>query len=291
MKRLLCIFLSFALILSCTAGIAENAQLVCSFYPIYLFTLNVVDGVEGVTVTQLTPPTTGCLHDYQLLTGDMRALSKADAFIVNGAGMETFLPDIQTQLPNLPVIDCSQGVTLLSDENGENAHIWLDAKNAVQMVTNISENLQALLPANADKIKANADAYIERLTALDTQLIEGLQNVTLRDIVTFHEAFPYFAKAYGLNVVGSATLEPDESPSPMQLAKLAEAVRAHDNCPLFTEPNEESDALKTVAAETGAPVYALDPVTTGDGALDDYERKMLQNLFVLQEALGANVVE
>ena len=126
---------------------------------------------------------------------------------------------------------------------------------------------------------------------MDAQLVEGLQNVTRRDIVTFHEAFPYFAKAYGLNVVGSATLDPDESPSPMQLAKLAEVVRAHDNCPLFTEPNEESDALKTVAAETGAPVYALDPVTTGDGALDDYEQKMLANLAVLQEALGTNAAE
>ncbi len=289
MKKILC-FLLVCLLL-CGSALGEDTRLVCSFYPVYLFTLNAVDGIEGVLVSRLTPPAAGCLHDYQLLTGDMRALSKADAFIVNGAGMETFLPEIQTQLPNLPVIDCSAGVALLSDEHGENAHIWLDAKNAAQMVKNISENLQTLLPAHADKINANADAYIERLTALDAQLAEGLQNVTRRDIVTFHEAFPYFAAAYGLNIVGSATLDPDESPSPLQLAKLAQIVREHDNCPLFTEPNEKSDALKTIAAETGAPVYALDPVTDGDGAPDDYEQKMLANLSVLQEALRVNTAE
>ena len=287
MKKIVALLLTLALCLplcACAAQ-ADTQTVVCSFYPIYIFTQNVLAGVSQANVTSLTPPTTGCLHDYQLLTSDMRSLSKASVLVVNGAGMESFLPDVKAQLPGLPVIDSSSGVELLEDEHGVNAHIWLDVKNAIRMVWNIADGLKTVFPDSAALIGANADAYITRLDALDKELTEGLKSVSRTDIVTFHEAFPYFARAYGLNTLACVTLDPDEAPSPLELSRVIETVKKADNCPLFAEPGVDSQALKTIAAETGAPVYVLDPVTTGSGAPDDYETKMRENLAVLQTAL------
>ena len=287
MKRLFALLLSLALCLSLSACAAQGSErvVVASFYPVYIFAENLLDGVPGVRLTSLTPPTTGCLHDYQLLTSDMRALADASLLLVNGAGMESFLPDVQKQYPALPVADCSAGVALLADEHGENAHIWLDPKNAIQMAQNMAAGLMETFPEHEAKIKENLAAYQARLTALDKELAAALQALPNKNIATFHEAFPYFANAYGLNVVACVTLDPDEAPSPKALAEVVELIKGAGGCPLFSEPDVVSPALTTVQSETGAPLYVLDPVTTGDGAPSDYEDKMRLNARTLCEAL------
>ena len=141
----------------------------------------------------------------------MKALNKADVFLINGAGMESYLDFALANFPTLPIVDASQGVELLPDESGEtewNAHIWLDVGNARTMVDNLAAGLMARLPDKADAVAANRDAYEARLTALDDELRAALAEVSRKDIVTFHAAFPYFARAYGLNVAAVVTLEP-----------------------------------------------------------------------------------
>lgn len=119
--------------------------------------------------------------------------------------------------PELPVVDASAGIPLL-EEDGQlhdhdqaeaeahdhevNAHLWLDAANAAAMVDNLSAGLCEAFPDYAAAIEANRAAYTQRLTELDQELRDGLADLPRKDIITFHEAFPYFARAYGLNVVG-----------------------------------------------------------------------------------------
>ncbi len=302
MKKIVALFLVFCLLpfAGCCRAAEEKVSVVASFYPVYILAENVLSGVEGVALSSMTPPSTGCLHDYQLLTSDMRALGKAQALLINGAGMESFLPGVQSQFPDLAIVDCSQGVELMeAEEEAEhahhdhdhdesfNAHIWLDPMNAVQMVNNIRAAMAGLLPGQKEKIDENADAYIARLTALHEELSEAIQALPKKDIVTFHEAFPYFARAYGLNVVAVVALEPDEPISPRMLSQVIQRVKDAGCPPLFSEPQYENTALRTVAAETGALVFELDPLVTGDGALTAYEDTMRKNLIVLQEALGA----
>lgn len=294
MKKALCLLLALLLPLSgCVAG-AEEITIVASFYPVYVLAENVLEGVEGVQLVCMTAPTTGCLHDYQLLTSDMRTLAGAAALLINGAGMEGFLPDVTAQLPQLPIIDCSQGIELMVEEaeaheghdhEAVNAHIWLAPKNAMQMVRTMADALQAQIPQAAEQIAANADGYIQRLEALDAELAAAISALPRKEIVTFHEAFPYFAQAYGLRVVAVVALEPEEPLSPRLLAQVVDQVRAAGNPPLFSEPQYENAALRAVSQETGAPVFELDPLVTGDGALTAYEDVMRQNLTVLQEAL------
>lgn len=300
MKRCLTLLLTLCLLfplMGCAPVGAENVTVMATFYPVYVLAENVLNGVEGVELCSMTPPATGCLHDYQLLPQDMRALSRARMLLINGAGMESFLPDVEGQYRDLTVVDCSQGVALLAEEehgeeahheHGEfNSHIWLDPQNAMQMVRNMAGALAELLPGQAEKISDNAERYIAELAALDAELRAALAALPRKDIVTFHEAFPYFARAYGLNVVAVVALEPDEALSPRMLSDVIAQVKAAGNPPLFSEPQYENSALKTVARETGAPVYELDPLVTGDGALTAYQDVMRKNLAVLQSALGA----
>jgi len=199
-------------------AVAET--IVTSFYPIYIFALNLTEDIEGVEVRNLTAPDTGCLHDYQLQTGDMKKLAAADAFLINGAGMEGYLSGVMDAFPQLMVVDASTGIELLCAEeehdhehdhdHGEyNAHVWLDAENAQTMVRNLAEGLMTACPDQAETIAANRDAYIARLEALDAELTAALADLPRKDIVTFHEAFPYFAKAYGLNV--AAVVNPGQA--------------------------------------------------------------------------------
>ncbi len=295
MKKLLALFL--ALLLLPAAALGETV--VTSFYPIYLFTLNLLDGVEGVEVRNLAAPGTGCLHDYQLSTGDMKALSSADVFLINGAGMESYLAFAMEAFPDLRVVDASQGIELLPEDGHDdhddhdhgafNAHIWLDAKNAQQMVRNLAQGLMEACPEQAEAIADNRDAYLARLSALDAELTAGLAPVAGKEMITFHEAFPYFAKAYGLTVAAVVAREPDTALSPRELAGLVELIREKGNPPLFTEPQYEDTAARTLSQETGTPIYALDPVVTGpddDIPLTLYEDRMRENMQVLLEALN-----
>ena len=136
------IVLLFALLVLPCAALCETV--VTSFYPIWLITLNLTRGLEDhVTVRNLAAPSVGCLHDYQLQTSDMKVLSGADAFVVNGAGMEAFLPEIARALPHLPVIEASEGIDLL--ENGDSLRRALrDAPPAdgTQAVLKLIEEIQ-----------------------------------------------------------------------------------------------------------------------------------------------------
>lgn len=289
MKKLL-VLLALVLALTLPAfALAETV--VTSFYPIYLFALNLTDGIDGVEVHNLAAPGTGCLHDYQLSTSDMKALAKADVFLINGAGMESYLTFVFDALPELPVVDASVGISLLLDEDGEtayNAHIWLDAGNAKQMVVNLADGLMAAMPQHAEAIAQNRDAFLDRLSALDAELRETLGTLPRRDVVTFHEAFPYFAQAYGLNVAAVVTHEEGEALSPYELTELIRTVTALGNPPLFTEPQYSDVAAQTVARETGAAIWPLDPCVTGPDVppLTYYEDVMRANAAVLVEALG-----
>lgn len=267
---------------------ADQFNIVASFYPIYILAMNVLDGIESVSLSCMTAPDTGCLHDYQLLASDMMTLSKADAFIVCGAGMESYLPGVAAQFPDLHIIDCSEGIELIpsddEDEGEFNAHTWLDVQNAVHIVETIADAACQLCPENADAFRANADEYINRLNTLDAEMREMLKPVAGKAIVTFHEAFPYFAKAYGLDIVAVINEEHEDTIAPSVLTEVIDVVRKAGNPPLFTEPQYSAQAAVTVSLETGAKIFELDPIVSGDMQKDAYEAGMIRNAHTLLQA-------
>ena len=265
-----------------------NFHIVTSFYPMYIDAINITRGVDGVTVTNMTKPQTGCLHDYQLTTEDMKTLEKADAFIVNGAGLESFLDKVIKAQKGLVVIDASRGIPLLEEKGEQNPHVWLSISKDIEQVKNIAEQLKEADPAHADAYEANAAAYIEKLTALKDEMHAALDGVPHKDIVTFHEAFPYFAEEFGLHILGVIEREPGADPTPAELETTIEQVKALPVKVLFAEPQYSPAAAETIARETGAKLYSLDPVVTGEAtpdAKDAYLDAMRKNMETLKEAL------
>ena len=294
-NMLFCLLASLCLLLTgCgstnTAGGGKDGSfhIVTSFYPMYVATINITQGVDGVTVTNMTKPQTGCLHDYQLMTEDMKTLEKADAFVINGAGMESFLDKVIEQQKNLKIIDASKGIELLKDDDEENPHVWLSVTDAILQVKNIAEQLKAADPKHADAYEKNAAAYIKKLEALKAEMHAELDTVPNKDIVTFHEAFPYFAKEFGLNIISVVEREPGTEPTPAELQATIEQVKKLPVKVLFTEPQYSPSAAETIARETGAKIYTLDPVVTGEAneqAINAYIDTMKKNMETLKTAL------
>ena len=112
-----------------SSGIKKNTDeaddmltVVTSFYPMYIAALNIVDGVEGVRLENLSEPQTGCLHDFQLTPEDMKLLSTADVFVINGGGIESFMSDVAKAYPKLDVVEACEDVVLLSEDESDSDH-------------------------------------------------------------------------------------------------------------------------------------------------------------------------
>jgi zinc transport system substrate-binding protein len=265
-----------------------NFKIVTSFYPMYIATINITKGIDGVEVKNMTKPQTGCLHDYQLTPADLKTLEKADAFVVNGAGMESFLDKVVKQQENLKIIDASKEIDLLKDGTEDNPHVWVSITNAIKQVRNIEEQLIADDPKHADQYKENADVYAAKLENLKQEMHAAIDPLPNKNIVTFHEAFPYFAKEFNLNIVAVIEREPGSDPTPKDIEETVDKVKSLNVKALFAEPQYPEGAAQTISQESGAKVYTLDPVVTGDtdeNAADAYINAMKKNAQVLKEAL------
>lgn len=296
-KILTIVFATSMLLTGCNNSAESNKSIesnnkltiVTSFYPMYISTLNIVKDIPDVEVINMTAPQTGCLHDYSLSTKDLKTLSSADIFVINGAGMESFLDDVIDEYSDLKIIEASNGISLIEDTDHDvNPHVWVSISKNIEEVSNIAKELSAFDPNHASEYEANADAYIAKLENLRTEMHAALDNVNNKDIITFHEAFPYFAEEFNLNIAGVIEVEPDSEPSAKEVENIISIINEKNIKALFTEPQYSSKIADTIAKETGASIYTLDPIVTGDAnedAYDDYIVKMQENLNTLKEAL------
>ncbi len=317
-KLLTLIITTSFLFIGCNNNVDSNKKtedtlnIVTSFYPLYISTINITKDIPNITVTNMTKSQTGCLHDYQLTPQDLKTLEKADILVVNGAGMESFLDSIISQYPNLEIVDATKGLTLLEDdthshddhdhdhdyedEHSEddghdheyNPHVWVSVTGNIEEVKNIASQLEDLNPENKEAYESNTNTYVSKLEELKNEMHAELDNLPNRDIITFHEAFPYFAEEFNLNIAGVIEIEPDSEPSAKEIEEIINTIKSKNINALFTEPQYSSKVAETIATETGATVYELDPIVTGESnpdAYDDYINKMKKNLDVLKEAL------
>lgn len=285
------------------SGLAGPLRVVTSFYPMYVHALNVAGGVEGVNVENLTEPIAGCLHDFQLTTTHMRRLSDADVLVVNGGGMETFIEKAVAQRPGLKIVEASRGIQFLQKEAGHcrdhghdhhhhhdhgdvNEHVWVSPELAIRQVWNIAKGLADIDPDRGDAYRANAKAYADKLGALRKRMATELRPLRGKRVVTFHEAFPYFAQEFGLEVAAVVQREPGTEPSPKELAETIDLVRSSKVVAVFAEPQYPASGAQAIRRETGVQFGVLDPVVTGpeapEKARDAYLAAMEKNLAVLK---------
>jgi len=263
------------------ALLAKELKIVTSFYPMYIMAKNVAGNIPDVTVQNLTPPTTGCLHDYSLSPNDMKKLVDADIFIGNGAGMETFLDKIFAQYPHIKLIQLSDGIPFIQD----NPHVWVSISNTIIQVQNLKKALIMIDPKHKKNYSDNADSYIAKLEVLKQKMHRELAPYKGSAIITFHEAFPYFAREFNLKIAAVIEREPGSEPNAKDLANTIKLIKKYHIKALFSEPQYPALSAQTIAKETGLTVYMLDPAVTGADDYDMYLRIMEKNLRVLVKAL------
>lgn len=278
----------------------NNFNIITSFYPMYVATANIVEGIENVNVECLASPEVGCLHDYQLTVKDMMKLENADVFVINGGGMESFLDKAISVYPEMKIINASEQI--LGEEHHDehehnhehnhehlhgatNPHVWVSIDLHIHQIEEIAHRLSEIDVENKEKYEKNAQIYIEKLETLSEQMHSELDLLPNKDIITFHEAFHYFAEEFGLNVMAVIEREPGTSPSARDVANIIDTVREYDVSAIFVEPQYLKTAANTISNETGVSVYELDPATSGSFENDAYIKIMEKNLEVLKEAL------
>nr|WP_318714958.1 metal ABC transporter substrate-binding protein [uncultured Treponema sp.] len=267
----------------------NTIKITATFYPLYVSLLNITDGVKGIELSLLAPPDTGCLHDYQLTTKDMKKIENSNILVANGAGMEDFIEKIlETKKDSL--IIASEGFELTDN----NSHVWVSPEGAIHQTQRIVEGLSHLDPSNATKYVMNGNAYLLKLQNLRNHMHSILDEYSGKKIVTFHEAFPYFASEFNLEIASVIEREPGEAPGPKelkeQISEINSIISGGNKIALFAEPQYSSSAAEIIAKETGLKVYELDPCVTGnlksEYIKDSYITAMKKNAEVLKEALA-----
>ena len=276
---------------------ARDELIICtSLYPIHIMALNITEDIPHIKLVNLTSPETGCLHNTQLSVSDMKTLEESDIFIVNGSGMESYLDKVIDDYPALSIVDAGKGLHIYSDHehhsdscehetHDSNPHTWVSIGMAITQVQNIGQQLANLDKANADLYLRNTQTYISKLEDLKSRMQEQLEDLKYRDIITLHEAFPYFAEEFDLNLLAVVQREPGSEPSARELADTIDLVREKGVRAIFVEPQFSDLSAQAIARETGAQVYTLDPASSGPLHPDAYIEIMEKNLKTLVEAL------
>ncbi len=270
-------------------------NVVTSFYPMYIATANIVDGVSDINLKNLTSKTTGCLHDYQITTQDMIKLSDADVLVINGGGMENFIDKALSTYTELKIINASQNIKENHEiehkeshdehhDHGDNSHYWVSISLYIEQVKNIKDELCRIDVKNAFLYEMNANNYISKLEELKTKMHNSLDNIDNKNIVTFHEAFDYFAEEFDLDIVAVIEREPGTYPSSRDVAEIIDEIKDKNVNAIFVEPQYSRTAADTIARETHVNVYELDPIVTGELNKDAYINTMNKNLDVLENA-------
>jgi ABC-type Zn uptake system ZnuABC Zn-binding protein ZnuA len=251
-------------------------------------------GGPDVRVTSLVPRG-GDVHTFEPKPADVQAVARAQLVVMNGLGLDGWLRKTITNaaVTGTPVVELGldlPGVVLLpgEDPGTQNPHLWMDVTYAGVYVDRIAAALTTADPTDAAGFEARRTAYRARLAALDASIRARIATVPEADrrLVTFHDAFPYFAREYGIAIVGVAVEAPGQDPSAAYTAQLIDTIRAAGVKAIFSEAQFPTKLVDQLAAETGTKVVAnLYDDSVGDPPIDSYEGVMNWDVDQLVSAL------
>ncbi len=249
-------------------------------------------GGTKVDVTSVVPKG-GEVHTFDPTPSDVTRVADAQLVVMNGLGLDEWLAQIVADSGSTaPVVELGEDLDIAYIEGGEehegqpaasedphghsgiNPHLWLDVANAELYVDKITKALMAADPDDAATYEMNGTAYRARLAELDAWVQMQIDAIPAanRKLVSFHEAFPYYAAAYGLEIVGTIVEAPGQDPSAGEIAGLVEAIKASGAKAVFTEVQFSPELAEAVASEAGVAVVSdLYNDSLGDPPVDTYE--------------------
>jgi ABC-type Zn uptake system ZnuABC Zn-binding protein ZnuA len=214
------------------------------------------DKVESVSICAIgTDP-----HTYQSVPGDSRTISKADIVFKNGLGLEGWIDRlISAAAASTPLIRVTEGITPITDEQGHgdpDPHCWFDAELAKVYIDNILQGLIKVDPANKDFYEDNAERYKKDLDSLHEWTRDVVNSIPDNNkiLVTSHDAFRYFGRAYGIRVIGLQGISTEAKVQTADVAKMIDLIKNYKLPAVFVETTVNPKLLEQVTKETGAVI-------------------------------------
>ena len=239
------------------------------------------------------------VHTFQPSPSDVEKIQSADLIIANGLSLDGWIGSLieaagKGEADTLLLgegLDQESGWVYLSNAETPGTfdpHIWLDPKGAALYVQRIADHVSRNAPDLAQRIAATSADGVAKINAIDADLTVDFAAIDpdQRKIVTMHDAFGYFARAYGIEIVGVAVASPGQDPSAQEIRALIDAIRAAGVTALFSEVQLPSKVLDQIAAETGATVLQdLYSDALGASPADSYLGVMRTNADAILGAL------
>jgi zinc transport system substrate-binding protein len=260
----------------------KETTVVCTFNPLYVMAENLLEDT-GIRVVNMTENLTGCIHNYQLTTKDMKAIDGAAVLLANGSGMESFLDNVKTNYPDVTVIEVAA-----AHKEVDNPHLWMSTDYEMDCIDYVSMALTKRFPELKEKIDENAEKYGEKIIEgpyeKKLEIAETIEN-SARSIrcICFNEAFEVFTESMGMSNIAVFSLDENELPSANEVAEAIEKAKRCKEVIILIEKDQVFHSHK-ISGETGAAVIYIDPLT-GASDKDSYIEGMNANLEAIEEYL------
>lgn len=281
-----------AVALSITPAWADELNIVASFSILG----DMVEQVAGdlANVTTIVGPDADA-HLYEPNIADARAVADADVVFVNGLGFETWSDTLIAESgTDAAIFVATNGVAPIEVDGEIDPHAWNSLTNGMIYVQNVTAALVELAPDHGDAFKANADAYIAELAALNesTQTKLDALPIEARTVVTAHDAFGYLADAYGLTFLAPVGIDTEAEPSAKELATLIDQLKTQSVAALFVENITSPALIEQISDETGISIGGRlysDALSEMGGPATSYLAMFEHNLGALLSALTKEV--
>ena len=267
----------------------DRLNVVASFSILGDFVRNV--GGDRVNVTALVGPD-GDAHVYAPTPADAKKVADAKLVIVNGLGLEGWLPRLVQSAGNkAAIVTATSGIAPLKLGSDADPHAWQSVVNAKIYVANIRDALVAADPSDAEAFRTNADAYLTKLDGLDREVREAVAQIpqARRKVISTHRAFGYFAAAYGVEFIAPLGVSTESEASARDIAAIITQVKTAKIPAIFLENISDPRLMQRIAAETGAKVGGTlysDSLTAEKGDVPTYIDLVRHNIRALTSALA-----
>lgn len=262
-KKTLFIIFNLIVFIVLSLPIKVNAMVLVSIKPIGFIAVAITDGIIPLGVIL---PNGASPHHYSLHPSDFQRIRQADLLIWIGPDMEYFLKKSVSQLPvqrTLSLGDLSSIQSLLIRDNNHsnyNLHLWLSPSIAQEIAIAIYNKLLIIIPNKKHQLKINLIKFLDNLSKIDIKIRQRLLPLHGRGYFTFHDAYRYFEKFYGLSSLGYFTVNSEIQPGAKHLNQIRQKLIEKKAICIFIEPQFQPAVVNTVTRGIKVRKSILDPL-------------------------------
>jgi len=266
----------------------DRLNVVASFSILSDFVRNI--GADRIDLTTLVGPDSD-VHVYTPAPSDAKTIAGARLVIINGLGLEGWLPRLlQSSGSKAAIIEATTGIAPLRSGTAADPHAWQSVANAAVYVKTIRDALANADAADAEFFRARAERYLAELDALDREVRDAVAKIppARRKVISTHDAFGYFAAAYGIDFIAPLGVSTETEPSARDIAKIIGQIRAAEIPAVFLENISDDRLVGRIAAETGARIGGTlfsDSLSGEKGDAPTYIAMVRHNIRALTSAL------